>query len=237
MAAVSISPNPAHFSAMSTTRRVPLSSNPNAANSPLRASGASLLVYPGSKLKSRSHAEMMREEAYGQAPPAKRQMVEHGVQRSIPSPTRPRPKTVVHRAYITRAAEETTASKRTAQSTVYKPSEKELENIRQWQTQTRARFPKMVFYFESIPDDQRAKLAKQVTQLGAVSYWFPFLRRQSGELIEILHSAMRNSSQSKSHMSSLRGPSPRISQHRTKACRTQTGRWAENSPRRSIRLF
>jgi hypothetical protein len=27
----------------------------------------------------------------------------------------------------------------------------------------------MVFYFESIPDDQRSKLAKQVGRLGAVS--------------------------------------------------------------------
>jgi hypothetical protein len=52
---------------------------------------------------------------------------------------------------------------------VYKPTEEELMNLRQWHTQIRARFPKMVFYFESIPDDVRSKLAKQVGRLGAVS--------------------------------------------------------------------
>jgi regulatory subunit for Cdc7p protein kinase len=57
----------------------------------------------------------------------------------------------------------------TAVKQVYKPSEKEVENVRQWQDQTRSRFPKMVFYFESIPAEQRVKLAKQVTGLGAVS--------------------------------------------------------------------
>ena len=151
---------------MSTTRRLPLSSNPNAANSPLRPSAATLLALQGAK-KARSHAEMMREEPYGQPPPAKRMMVEHGGQRTVGSPTRSRPsKTVVHRAVRATAA---TTADRPSQST-YKPSEKELVDIRQWQTQIRARFPKMVFYFESIPDEQRSKLAKHVTQLGAVSF-------------------------------------------------------------------
>ncbi|KAK0617237.1 Dfp1/Him1, central region-domain-containing protein [Immersiella caudata] len=149
------------------TRRVPLGSNPNAANSPLRASSASLLAYQGSKLsKARSHADMMREEAYGQPPPAKRQMVDHGVQRTMPSPTRPRPRNVVHRAHAPKATEQAPIAKRAPQTT-FKPSEQEVDNIRAWQTQTRARFPKMVFYFESVSDDQRAKLSKQVTHLGA----------------------------------------------------------------------
>jgi regulatory subunit for Cdc7p protein kinase len=52
----------------------------------------------------------------------------------------------------------------------YKPSEKEVENVRQWQAQTKSRFPKMVVYFESIPDEQRVKLAKQVISLGGVSH-------------------------------------------------------------------
>ncbi|KAK4453992.1 Dfp1/Him1, central region-domain-containing protein [Podospora aff. communis PSN243] len=161
MAAVSISPTPAHLSAMAT-RRVPLGSNPNAANSPLRASSASLLAYQGSKLsKARSHADMMREEAYGQPPPAKRQMVDHGVQRPMPSPTRSKPRNVVHRgAYASRTTEQAPVTKT-------KASVSDIESIRAWQTQTRARFPRMVFYFESVSDDQRAKLAKQVAHLGA----------------------------------------------------------------------
>jgi regulatory subunit for Cdc7p protein kinase len=149
------------------TRRVPLGSNPNAANSPLRASSASLLAYQGSKLsKARSHADMMREEAYGQPPPAKRQMVDHGVQRPMPSPTRPKPRNVVHRAYASKATEQAPVAKT-------KPSVSEVDSIRVWQTQTRARFPRMVFYFESVSDDQRAKLSKQVAHLGAVSCLSP----------------------------------------------------------------
>ncbi|KAK3381515.1 Dfp1/Him1, central region-domain-containing protein [Podospora didyma] len=164
MATVSLSPVAVHLSAMSTSRRLPLSSNPNAANSPMRPSALSL---QGSK-KSRSHAELLREEAYGQPPPAKRQMVEHAIQRSVVSPSRPRPaRTIVHRAVPRPAVGATAATERASQAATYKPSEKELENIRVWQTQIRARFPKMVFYFESIPDEQRSKLARQVTQLGA----------------------------------------------------------------------
>ncbi len=173
MATVSLSPTPVHLSAMST-RRLPLSSNPNAANSPLRASSAALMGLHGTKgLKVRSHADMMREEPYGQPPPPKRQMVDHSVQRVPGSPTRSRAsRTIVHRAVTRTAATGTT--ERTSQSTGYKPSEKELENIRQWQTQIRARFPKMVFYFESIPDDHRSRLSKQVVQLGAVSFCLPY---------------------------------------------------------------
>ncbi|KAK5662022.1 hypothetical protein OQA88_10134 [Cercophora sp. LCS_1] len=147
-----------------STRRVPLSSNPNAANSPLRPS-ASLLAFQSTKLKTRSHAEIMREEPYGQPPPAKRQMIDHGVQRTAGSPARQRPtRTVVHR-HVTRTRD--TVTERASQAATYKPSEQEIDNIRQWQTAIRARFPKMVFYFESIPDDQRSKLAKHVTHLGA----------------------------------------------------------------------
>lgn len=36
-----------------------------------------------------------------------------------------------------------------------------------WKKHHRAKFPKMVFYFESIPDDIRARLTKRVTYLGA----------------------------------------------------------------------
>ncbi|KAK0628807.1 Dfp1/Him1, central region-domain-containing protein [Bombardia bombarda] len=148
----------------STARRVPLSSNPNAANSPLRPSSAHPFALQGQK-KIRSHADVQREEAYGQPPPAKRQMIEHGVPRTIASPTKLRTaKTMVHRA-VSRTVGATREPP--SQDSVYQPSEEELNTIRAWQLQIRARFPKMVFYFESIPDDQRSKLAKQVTQLGA----------------------------------------------------------------------
>lgn len=160
MATVSLSPAPLNLHAMST-RRAALVSNPNAANSPLRANlGA---AHGGKRL--RSHAELQREEAYGQPPPAKRQMVDHGVHRpSLKSPSTQKTSRAVPARQVTRNA----TVERTSQS-VYKPSEKEVENVRQWQEQTRSRFPKMVVYFESIPDEHRVKLAKQVTTLGGVS--------------------------------------------------------------------
>jgi regulatory subunit for Cdc7p protein kinase len=151
---------------MSTTRRIPLStSNPNVVNSPMRVASAALT---GAK-KVRSHADTMREEAYGLPPPAKRQMIERGG----PSPTRSKPtRTIVHRT-ASRAAVGTTST--TTQKTSrlddeeYKPTEEEMVSLRAWHTQIRSRFPKMVFYFESISDDQRSKFAKQVGRLGAVS--------------------------------------------------------------------
>jgi regulatory subunit for Cdc7p protein kinase len=144
-----------------STRRAALTSNPNAANSPLRANlGA---AHGGKRL--RSHADLQREEAYGQPPPAKRQMIDHGVQRpSLRSPSTQR----TTRTAAQRQGTRTTAVEKSSQP-VYKPSEKEVENVRQWQAQTKSRFPKMVVYFESIPDEQRVKLAKQVTVLGGVS--------------------------------------------------------------------
>lgn len=161
LATVSLSPAPLHLSAMST-RRAALTSNPNAANSPLRANlGA---THGGKRL--RSHAEMQREEAYGQPPPAKRQMVDHGLSRpSLRSPSTQRNTRTTAQKPVSRA----TAVEKPSRPEIYKPSEKEVENVRQWQAQTKSRFPKMVLYFESIPDEQRVKLAKQVTQLGGVS--------------------------------------------------------------------
>lgn len=142
-----------------STKRIPLSaSNPNVANSPMRAlSGANGLK------KARGYADMLREEPYGQPPPAKRQMIERGVA----SPSRPKTtRTIVHRSAATRASTATT--QRASAAPLYNPTEEELASLRTWHTQIRNRFPKMVFYFEGIPEDQRSKLAKQIGRLGAV---------------------------------------------------------------------
>jgi regulatory subunit for Cdc7p protein kinase len=95
-------------------------------------------------------------------------MIDHGLQR--PSLKSPSVQRTTRTAASKQAARATTIEK-TSQP-VYKPSEKEVENVRQWQEQTRSRFPKMVVYFESIPDEQRVKLTKQVTGLGGVSDTF-----------------------------------------------------------------
>ncbi len=151
---------------MSTTRRIPLStSNPNVANSPLRAASAAL---NGVK-KARSHADALREEPYGQPPPAKRQMIERG----LASPTRARAsRTAVHRSASRATGATAAATHKASHATAYKRTEEELAILKTWHAQIRTRFPKMVFYFESIPDDQRSRLAKQVGRLGAVSRLF-----------------------------------------------------------------
>ena len=46
--------------------------------------------------------------------------------------------------------------------------QKESDNIRQWQKHYRKMFPTFSFYFESIPEDLRARFTRQVTALGAV---------------------------------------------------------------------
>ncbi|CCC12594.1 hypothetical protein SMACR_07001 [Sordaria macrospora] len=181
--------------AASGTKRAPLSDNPNAANSPLRGSSATALALQGSKKAVRSHADQLREEPYGQPPPAKRQMIEHGGQRAAASPTSGsrshvsnimRKPSTISRTAAERASSRTTSTTATSTraershaaaltsttttantTTADRITAKELEDLSIWQSSMRSRFHKMVFYFESIPDDQRHKLAKQVAQLGA----------------------------------------------------------------------
>jgi regulatory subunit for Cdc7p protein kinase len=174
MAAVSISPLPYSLSSMSS-RRVPLSSNPNAANSPYRAAAASK--------QKRSYATIQREESYGQPPPAKKQMLDtHHILRT---PTRLQStQSSAEGKVFTRKSNSSQQSaferklvaarerERTVQQTIVKAdktSEENLESIRAWQKHTKRQFPKFVFYFESGSEDARHKCTKQVIALGAVS--------------------------------------------------------------------
>ncbi|KAL2755910.1 hypothetical protein ACRALDRAFT_1076666 [Sodiomyces alcalophilus JCM 7366] len=163
MATISLSSSHDPFSVMSTsTRRTPLSNNPNVANSPLR--GASALAQAKQK---RSHANIQREELYGQPPPLKKQMLDAGSQRQLRSPT----KININRTLPQRVTRSTTSTTTTtsAKSAQYAPQQHDanIERIRQWRTEYLARFPKMVFYFESISEDVRAKISKHATSLGA----------------------------------------------------------------------
>lgn len=163
MATISISLSPVSISAMSS-RRGPLTNNPNVANSPLR--GASALA--GYAKQKRSYANMQREEPYGQPPPLKKQVLDNGSQRAVRSPTKPtstRSHVLVQRASTRPVVSKERSSKTVSasRSTQDLDAEKEM-----WKKHHRAKFPKMVFYFESIPDDIRAKLTKRVTYLGAV---------------------------------------------------------------------
>ncbi|POR39386.1 Hsk1-interacting molecule 1 [Tolypocladium paradoxum] len=157
------------------SRRIPLTSNPNVANSPLRGPSAALA---GHAKQKRSYANIQREEPYGQAPPVKKQALENGSQRAVRSPSKTTAASRTHvlvqrgavaaasaaratatRERVSRAATAQSASARAGQDV---ETEKEV-----WKKHYRGKFPKMVFYFESIPDDIRAKLTKRVTYFGA----------------------------------------------------------------------
>lgn len=162
-----------------SSRRVPLSSNPNAANSPYRSMAAA-----ASKQK-RSHATIQREESYGQPPPAKKQMLDtHQTLRTPPHQestqssaegrvftrkSNSSQQSVFERKLVAARERE---RERQSQQTVTKAertSEENLESIRAWQKHMKRSFPKFVFYFESGPEDSRQKCTKQVIALGAVS--------------------------------------------------------------------
>ena len=146
-----------------SSRRAPLLSNPNAVNSPLR--GAAALNSAMASKSRRSHASTQREDGYGQPPPAKRQMLENGA-RAVP---RSPPKQLQRPATSRHAGRSNAPSKRPAQDPNPQPTEEDIREIRKWQQNQRSRFPKFVFYFDSIPQEQQARLAKQLSHLGAVS--------------------------------------------------------------------
>ncbi|RDW85657.1 hypothetical protein BP5796_03982 [Coleophoma crateriformis] len=156
---------------MSTQRRVPLSSNPNAVNSPFRAVAAAA----ASKQK-RSYATVQREDSYGQQPPAKKQMLDtHHVLRTPPrqqttQTTEGRVFTRKSNAPQTAFEKKLTAVGQKPQQTVTraeKTQEEQLQQIRVWQRHHRKVFPQYVFYFESIPEESRLRYTKQVVALGA----------------------------------------------------------------------
>ncbi|PMB65287.1 Hsk1-interacting molecule 1 [Beauveria bassiana] len=144
------------------SRRVPLSNNPNVVNSPLR--GASVLAaYAKQK---RSYANIQREEPYGQAPPVKKQALDHGAARVIRSPSKLPRSQAMSRGTITASTRPVVRDRQSKLVPTIKPHD--VENEKEiWKRHHRAKFPKMVFYFESIPDDVRARLIKRVQYLGA----------------------------------------------------------------------
>ncbi|CAK7214197.1 Cdc7p-Dbf4p kinase complex regulatory subunit [Sporothrix curviconia] len=173
------------------SRRVPLSVNSNAANSPLRTGtgnnhlSASAAAAAFAKQR-RSHASVQREENYGLAPPAKKQMLEkvdNNVSASASTLTSTtsalRRVPVVQRASMSRSYQAERVSshhqQQQQQSTHHshqshhhiQVSQKEAEEVRRWQQSQRLRFPKLVFYFDNLPEDQSARLSKQVSYLGA----------------------------------------------------------------------
>lgn len=161
-----------------STRRVPLSSNQNAVNSPCRP------VTAASSKPKRSYATVQREEAYGQPPPAKKQIVEAS-QRPLktppPQPARDHDPSEEH-VFSRRAhARQPTSFERlldnargkpaanTAAEKAERAAEDNMAALKKWQRHYRKVFPKFVFYFDNIPEDVRYHNARLVAALGAVS--------------------------------------------------------------------
>lgn len=171
-AAVYIPPSPHDLFSMATSRRAPLASIPNATNSPHR-------TLTNSTKRPRVSANIFQQE---NEPPQKRQVVEK--LKDSTNPTTPRrrinaqsaegkvfeagPSNAEANSFQRRlvAAREKGAPVKVAKNEVQQ--QKEAENIRQWQKHYRKIFPSFSFYFESIPEDMRARFTRQVTALGAV---------------------------------------------------------------------
>ncbi|KAI0483521.1 Dfp1/Him1, central region-domain-containing protein [Xylaria cf. heliscus] len=171
MAAISLTPTPIEFPVMSS-RRVPLSSNQNAANSPLRSTALK---------QKRTLAQLQREEPYGQPPPAKKLVVDASTQRVVKSPSQ-QPRVAKSQIPIqsrratasntvdTKLAREKAAARQqqleAAAATEYEYTEKDIEEIQAWKNHHRARFPKSLFYFDQISSDVARGLKRQIAALG-----------------------------------------------------------------------
>lgn len=174
MAAVSIPPSPHTLSKMAN-RRVPLSSIPNAANSPFRA------VALAASNRSRIQANNAEDGSHDEAPPAKKHIVE--VNRSNPRtpPPRRQVQPVEGRVFNRRPQDSQltdfdkkllAVKDKAAQGKDVKservPNEV-MDNLRQWQKHYTKVFPSFVFYFESVSDEARKQCTKQLYTFGAVS--------------------------------------------------------------------
>ncbi|KAK6956864.1 hypothetical protein Daesc_002146 [Daldinia eschscholtzii] len=154
-----------------SSRRVPLSTNQNVANSPLRSNALAK--------QKRTAAQLQREEQYGQPPPAKKQIIESGTQRLLSSQQQRASKSQIPiqirrnaNTYESKLARERSGHSHHQRSQQPAPAslgytEKDIEEIQIWQQHHRARFPKLVFYFEKVPNEAHKKLAKQIAALGA----------------------------------------------------------------------
>ena len=141
-------------------RRVPLASIPQVINSPNRVAPVA-----GAK-RSRPLNVDLRDLPHGQLPPAKRQQRDADDLRRQAMLKKPAGPTALQRKL--EAAKSTRQSPQKGSQKTQKADEQSLDNIRQWQQHYKKVFPKLVVYFESVPDDARAKISRQIQSLGAV---------------------------------------------------------------------
>lgn len=156
------------------SRRVPLSNNPNAINSPFRGVSAATVT---TKSK-RPYANLQLEETYGQPPPAKKQIIES--YQSLKTPPRypikqtgtfglqSRKDNDPHQLIFERKSLKNIETKPSrAVSKADWSLKDDHESIRQWQKHNRRMFPNFVFYFENVASEAQVKYIKAVMSLGA----------------------------------------------------------------------
>jgi len=144
-----------------TSRRQVLADIPNAINSPNRG------LAPLGNKRPRSYAADQRELAYGQPPPAKKQLLQTEDQEarrnSLLQRTGNQPPTALQRKL-----EAVRDARQPARPTEKRQIQANLEDIRQWQRHYRKIFPQIVFYFDNVPQDICEKVKRQVKNLGSV---------------------------------------------------------------------
>lgn len=147
------------------TRRMPLASNPNVANSPIRNSALTSALNKQRQSK-RAYASIQREEPYVQPPPEKKRHLNDGTEKALRTPVR---QVKVIRRDPSRAHKEERHSHHVATKATNAQQEDLDDRMRRWKEATTRNFPTYVFYFESCPQEQRPRLLKYITHLGAVS--------------------------------------------------------------------
>lgn len=175
MATLTRSPIPLKFENM-TSRRVPLSNVPNAANSPARHVAASK--------RSRDQTLAQENLSLDLLPKAKRQALDATQPRSRLSPLKQFQRVKESRLFskATTRAQPTAFERRLlAAKEAQVPHQQQkvqrqeneihetLEEVRQWQRHYKKAFPAFVFYFEGLPEETRSKFSRTVRNLGAVS--------------------------------------------------------------------
>lgn len=131
--------------------------------------------------QKRSFATVQREDSYGQAPPAKKQMLASHQSLRTPPRQLSAQSSAEGRVFTRKSTTaQPTAFERKCVAVREKPAQQAVpkadaaaiqnqETIRVWQKHYRRTFPDYVFYFEGLSEDVRIKCTKQVTALGAVS--------------------------------------------------------------------
>ncbi|KAL1306074.1 hypothetical protein AAFC00_004197 [Neodothiora populina] len=181
MAAISAVLSP-HADSTMSSRRVPLANNTAAVNSPFRTIAAV------SGKRTRANNPEARDILHGQ-PPSKKQAIdtteydENTAPRTLTrqslaqqeaeaklfmrKPTNAAPTAFEKKLAAARDKKPTTTTSTQKVDPRVQKQGDSLETIRQWQKHYKKAFPQYVFYFESVPEDVRSKVSRQIQYLGA----------------------------------------------------------------------